>query len=231
MKTVAAMDILESAVFLNESHGSLFLPAEARADKKRKASGTREFVLVAGGEKGVLRAYAVRIQGKDLSTFTASLLTTVPVNASPEEVILTPEQLQKHSSSRSKASGTGQKSSGNRGSDENIFAVRGLHYLPNSGQIVATTSDHVFCTFAFNAPSSSSQGGMRNRQISPLVSSEHIVGSYGDILGISYVPSAKPSLAVVTNSPQVRLVGDDFRSYPLSGHTDIVLAVDCSPDG
>ena len=38
-------------------------------------------------------------------------------------------------------------------------------------------------------------------------------------------------LALITNSPQVRIVDESFACSPLDGHTDIVLAADVSPDG
>ena len=38
-------------------------------------------------------------------------------------------------------------------------------------------------------------------------------------------------VALVTNSPQVRIVDEKFRCFPLDGHTDIVLAADVTPDG
>jgi hypothetical protein len=85
------------------------------------------------------------------------------------------------------------------------------------------------------------------------------VGSFDDILCISLVPdpllasesltaadfneklsSQKRSLlplvglmrvAVVSNSPVVHLLDNTSTSTPLVGHTDIVLSVQCSPDG
>ena len=38
-------------------------------------------------------------------------------------------------------------------------------------------------------------------------------------------------IALVTNSVQVRILDESFACSTLSGHTDIVLAVDASPDG
>jgi len=43
--------------------------------------------------------------------------------------------------------------------------------------------------------------------------------------------SVKFRMALVTNSVQVRVLDESFACSTLSGHTDIVLAVDASPDG
>ena len=65
---------------------------------------------------------------------------------------------------------------------------------------------------------------------------KQIVGNNDDILDLLILPSSSSSssefqMALVTNSNQVRILQQDFSSTPLEGHTDIVLAVDCSPNG
>jgi hypothetical protein len=74
-----------------------------------------------------------------------------------------------------------------------------------------------------------------------LRSNKQLIGNYDDILDMVVLPRLDGTanddceegvrLAVITNSNQVRVVDENFCSRPLDGHTDIVLAVDCSPDG
>ena len=78
----------------------------------------------------------------------------------------------------------------------------------------------------------------------------HLVGCNDDILDIAILRgsgadsaeavasvgeeghiSPKFRVAVVTNSAQVRIMDETFSCVSLNGHTDIVLAVDASPDG
>ena len=64
---------------------------------------------------------------------------------------------------------------------------------------------------------------------------KQIVGNNDDILDLLILPTSSSTpgiqMALVTNSNQVRIIQEDFSSSPLEGHTDIVLAVDCSPNG
>ena len=64
---------------------------------------------------------------------------------------------------------------------------------------------------------------------------KQVVGNFDDILDLVLIPSdtenSDLSVAVISNSNQVRIMDDSFASSPLDGHTDIVLAADASPDG
>ena len=46
-----------------------------------------------------------------------------------------------------------------------------------------------------------------------------------------YNKNSKYLLALVTNSPQVKLIDEKYESVHLDGHADIVLAVDVAPNG
>ena len=48
---------------------------------------------------------------------------------------------------------------------------------------------------------------------------------------VAAVATLRFRLALVTNSPQLRIVDERFSCTVLEGHRDIVLAVDVSPDG
>lgn len=74
--------------------------------------------------------------------------------------------------------------------------------------------------------------------------SKLLIGSQGEILDMALIPSnattsaasgdhngSKFQLALITNSPQVRIVNEKFSCSVLEGHKDIVLCVGVSPDG
>ena len=81
-----------------------------------------------------------------------------------------------------------------------------------------------------------------NERIEP---SRLLIGSQGEILDMVMIPqsdnnnnnsnsNSNPNafqLALVTNSTQVRIINEKFSCSVLEGHKDIVLSVDCSPDG
>ncbi len=64
-----------------------------------------------------------------------------------------------------------------------------------------------------------------------------LIGSHGDILDIAVIASSSSennntfSVALVTNSPQLRIMNESFSCRILEGHSDIILCVDSSPDG
>ena len=118
-------------------------------------------------------------------------------------------------------------------------AVIALHYLPCSARVVVMTADYNVLSFALTTPSGEMEVG--------LCLDKHLVGCNDDILDISVlgndvigesddvtssdVSSDDFRLAVVTNSPQIRIFDNNFDCKTLNGHTDIVLAIDSSPDG
>ena len=77
-----------------------------------------------------------------------------------------------------------------------------------------------------------------------LMENRLFIGFNDDILDILWIPStAEPvlddhgdelenfSLAMITNSSQIKIMNNDFTALLLTGHSDIVLAADVSPDG
>ena len=77
-----------------------------------------------------------------------------------------------------------------------------------------------------------------------MVEDRQFIGFNDDILDVVWIPSsAEPeydadgvdvsdfSLAVISNSTQIKIMNRDFTSKLLSGHSDIVLAIDMAPDG
>lgn len=65
-----------------------------------------------------------------------------------------------------------------------------------------------------------------------------LIGSQGEILDMALIPSREEAteggrfqLALITNSPQVRIVDEQSNCAVLEGHRDIVLCVDATPDG
>lgn len=64
-----------------------------------------------------------------------------------------------------------------------------------------------------------------------------LIGSHGDILDMVRIPTTEGQvsddydLALVTNSPQLRLMNRAFDCRVVEGHQDIILAVDVSDDG
>ncbi len=121
-------------------------------------------------------------------------------------------------------------------------------------ELVVVTADHNFITYELNNLS-------KSNELVTLESVRNIIGFNDDILDIAYVPREsdedvvdyevdrvgsngksdtndgphpkykKYLLALITNSPQVKLIDEKYESMHLDGHTDIVLAVDVAPNG
>jgi hypothetical protein len=135
--------------------------------------------------------------------------------------------------------------------------TQSLTYLLTSdrvNELVVVTADHNFITYELNNLSKTSE-------VVAWESVRNIIGFNDDILDIAYVPvendeevgyevdrtgsnsvihtsenqekkkTTKYLLALVTNSPQVKLIDEKYESIHLDGHTDIVLAVDVAPTG
>jgi hypothetical protein len=74
-----------------------------------------------------------------------------------------------------------------------------------------------------------------------LVWSKQLVGSNDDILDILTIPQSVHTetdsntvsykVAIVSNSVLIQIVDENMVAQPLAGHSDVVLAVDASPDG
>ena len=121
-------------------------------------------------------------------------------------------------------------------------------------ELVVVTADHNFITYELNNLS-------KSNELVTLESVRNVIGFNDDILDIAYVPresdedvvdyevdrvgsngksdtndgphtkNHKYLLALITNSPQVKLIDENYESMHLDGHTDIVLAVDVAPNG
>jgi len=241
LKTVAVMDELEGVVILSfeDSSSILGISSAAKPSKKptlksalkggnsaAKQSDDSEqpLVLVCAGEKGLLRLYKVTFEKRAelvcLPLYQISLshaTSVVPTSVSSSSALLR--------------------------------SITGLHYLSSMSELVAVTTDHNFCSYRIRERSPDDDAA------TPVINLERqIVGYNDDILDIAFVPRAaaksangdeeadenvmdvvsspKPFLlAVVTNSPTVRLMDQSFGFSLLDGHEDIVLAVDACPDG
>ena len=109
-------------------------------------------------------------------------------------------------------------------------------YLPTSGEIIAATADYNFNSYTIDSITSIRNNDNKKH----ILPTRQVVGCNDDILDIAFVPKSdndddisttKFTVAMVTNSPQVRLMDESFSCTLLDGHSDIVLSVDASPTG
>jgi len=119
-------------------------------------------------------------------------------------------------------------------------SISTLMYLPTSGEIIAATADYNFNSYTIDSITSilNNDNNDNKKHILP---TRQVVGCNDDILDIAFVPKSdndddisstnKFTVAMVTNSPQVRLMDESFSCSLLDGHSDIVLSVDASPTG
>lgn len=195
-------------------------------------------VLVCAGEKGLLRLYKITyVKGSELSCIP---LYQISLSSTSTSLL---------SSSSSSSSST----SSSTASSALLRSITCLHYVESSSELVAVTTDHNFCSYQV------SKRSPHDDATTPVLrQARQLVGFNDDILDIAYVPRNKTKsvhednnndddkgdderdtatsaqsfqLAVVTNSPSVRLMDQSFGFSLLDGHEDIVLAVDACPDG
>lgn len=133
--------------------------------------------------------------------------------------------------------------------------VRSLQYLNVSHRLMVTTTDNriilysMYANFSISYPPHSRHPSF---PLSIIPISQHM-GSFDDILGISIIPDPTVALdtltssdigplrqipllgsmrlAIVSNSPVVHLLDKTSMTTNLVGHTDVVLAIQCSVDG
>ena len=226
LKTVAIMDEVEGAVFLNSKHASALLGLAGGKGKNRSAQSTGEprtssvHVLVLGGEKGLVRIFMVALEGKSVASFSCTPLATFGVH----ELGLTDIA----------GSGGGDGGSVTGGKSESApHSINSIHYLETKNELLLSTKDAHFFSFRL-------KGGS-------ILAKRQFVGSHDDVLDISCLPEYRGSLqqgaevdsaaaparlAVATNSAVVRLMScGSSECQLLHGHTDIVLALDSSLDG
>ena len=233
LKTVAVMDEIEGAVFLSEAHAARLLGLQAPAQstgngapktsqggkaKLGKASGgPSTHVLVVGGSRGQVRLNKVVFADGGLACTPLGSFGVSSVGMSVS------------------STGSSSSSSGSGSSSSSAQAIGSLHYLASSGQVMCVTADSHFFHFAI--------------QPGAMSASRQYTGSHDEVLDIACLAGGGGSggggsgrLAVATNSPIVRVVaaglggggelGGAGAGYQLLyGHTDIVLALDASPDG
>jgi len=244
LKTVPVMDVLEGVVILSREDSRKLLKTFPAPTVDRT-----EYVVITAGEKGTLRIFRVEMMGKDVSSFLCQMLFQVPVNPIRAEYAVTADGKVPSAASLSSSkivstsalfAADATSSSAGGGGALPASALTGLLYLRGSGQVVVTTADQNICFFSI-ADTVESGGSEAS-----LVMSKLLPGCNDDILDLACVPvgtgeGTEPEegvptprgsylLAVVTNSPQVRLMGGDMQCVALNGHTDIVLAVDCTLD-
>ena len=208
LKTVAVMDEVEGAVFLNSQHAKALLGgAVAAKGKSRSAAsdaGGTAHVLIIGGEKGVVRLYKVVLEGKNASSFACMPLCAFGVHESGLTDVL-----------------GGNSTSSSSGGINSVTAqsINSIHYLQSKNQLLLSTKDSHFFSFRL--------------QGSSILADRQFVGSHDDVLDISCLPEHKsPSLGVVrarlavaTNSAVGRLMScGSSECQLLYGHSDIVLA-------
>ena len=224
---MAVMDEVEAVIFLTSHHAQalLGLSSGVKSDKKKSNSNNasrggsehnnhnHSHVLLLGGEKGVIRIYKVVLEGKIASSFQCIPLATIGVNEMGTRVIGS-------SSSSFDSSSVGTETS------ITMQSINTIHYLPSKGELLVSTKDAHFFGFKLQGES--------------IVPNRQYVGSHDDVLDMSYLPEhrspmlgvVKPKLAVATNSSVVRIMScGSGECRLLHGHTDIVLALDTSPDG
>jgi hypothetical protein len=239
------MDELEACVFLSRQHAS------------RITGSDTDHVLVCGGAKGVLRLFVVRYHAhnsrtkktKEASSFECLPLMVMAITGEHSSFrTYIPPIIDGQVSSVSLS----KKSNDSVGE---IHGILNLMYLPDRkhSQIVAVTSDQTFCCFEIatgseDDPSSDSDENSRVEEkdgTPSLVLSRQLVGTHDDILDICCMPTRNGAhkdylLAIASNSPHIRLtnmltdgsdIAHESTSILLYGHSDIVLALDGSPDG
>ena len=130
--------------------------------------------------------------------------------------------------------------------DHELNAVTAIHYLPLHHHIVSMTADYNIMTYRLKKKKNVDTDGGR-----VLWLHRHLIGCNDDVLDMAVLNPPNESrdnssddddnignshcglkFAVVTNSAQVRLMdGNSFECVSLNGHSDIVLAIDATPDG
>lgn len=223
VKTIPVMDELEALVVL-DSDASRTVLQSLSLDKKGKAA-PQQHVLVTAGAHGVLRVYCFEIKGKDAATFSVTSLFSLPLSLLSSSVSLS----------------------------EEIAALKGISRLmlhcvsdeSESVRVTALTNDFNFVSFSAAQLAQGVQAIQKQSEDDSndtvlLKPCELLVSNHGDILDLIRLPSSSaPSsssspafrLAVVSNSPQLRIVDEQMKTSVLEGHTDIILAADVSPDG
>ena len=207
IKTKAIMDELKGALFLGSQLSSIVSKSKMDGDCNKR-------ILITAGSKGVIQLFRVTFDEKRPGDILCEALDEIRAfdykspHINPSAFDST---LRKYES------------------------ITSLHYLKLKGQVMLVTEDYNFLFFNVD----SKRGSLTREE-------KHLIGRNDDILDLSIVPQRcrgsqelsnsscdTGTIAVVTNSPQIKLldINDSFQCIALNGHTDIVLALDVSPDG
>ena len=224
IKTVPVMEELSSACLLNvEDSASILSSVSGKKEKFSSPSDPGVNILITAGQGGLLRLFRVEMNGKDVSSFSCVPVTQVgPYDDVMERADYSNE----------------------------LNSINAMHYLPLHHHIVSMTADYNIMSYQL-----AKGGKKKNLDIAggrALWLHRHLIGCNDDILDMAVLnPSNdndegrkdtsdensdhthhRTKFAVVTNSAQVRLMdGSNFECASLNGHSDIVLAIDATPDG
>lgn len=215
LKTIPVMEELEAVVVLDSNISRDIL---RRCGLQLQKTLTLVNVIVTAGEKGVLKFSAVTMTGKDASTFNYTYLFQLPL------------------SSLNTAATTRESEA------SQLRGVSQLLYLPNAQELVACTRDHNIIVHSLQRIAGQAEQLVdgQTQAVRPL---RVLIGNHGDILDLVRIPQiadetakaeeaeSRYELAVITNSPQLRLMNRRFECQVVEGHEDIVLSVDVSEDG
>lgn len=206
------MEELEAVVIFNEEMSKTVLNGLVSGGQKKKSKTSDQSVLVTAGAQGILRVYSFEMKGKDVSTFSITHLYNLPL------------------SQLSNISNVAQE----------IAALKGVSSLlvnSEESKLTAITNDFNFCTFDMEQFHELVQAVKADKDIS-LRPKELVVSNHGDVLDMIRIPHSSEAtsalnykLALVTNSPQLRIIDEKLNCVVLEGHTDIILSADVSPDG
>lgn len=214
------MEELESVLFLSSTDSKTILTA---LDNIEILAGWSQ-VLITAGAKGVLRFYHIQMQGKDVTTFTCTALWYLPISPLSSSEI-------------------------NTTLSEDMMTLKAIHslcYQAQSHEIVAITNDFNIVGYTIDQIVAYGKqvltvlpepvlGGLNKISNASIRPSSLWIGHHGDILDMLTLPSTDTNnkmIALVTNSPQLRLLyPHTMQCEVLEGHTDIILAIDVSPTG
>lgn len=214
LKTIAVMDEIEGAVFLSAQHAKMLLGSSGSASKSKYSNNSKRHVLVAGGNKGLVRIFKVEMEGKDADSFTCTPLAAFSV----------------HEQGLADLRGCLDATGGSIGGGSSP-PINNVNYLTEKTQLLFSTSDSHFFFFDIkaNAVTASKQFIGSHDDILDMACLPPFQSSKEEE---DRVRTVGARLAVATNSAIVRIVsGGSSECHLLFGHSDIVLALDANSDG
>lgn len=213
------MEELESVVIFDDATTKQLLKASSNLIQSKK---NQQYVLATGGNKGIVKFFVLEIKGKDEQSFSCTPWFTLP---------LSPVDISYYSST-------------------DIQILKGIISISltnGNNDLIAVTNDYNINRFSVDImlQKITSMGTQKPGFVDDLFvrPKETLIGSHGEILDLIRVPHSttedinndkeliKCQLALVTNSPQLRILNPQLHCISLDGHKDIILSVDMSPDG